>query len=415
MSNTTDAEESDGPVGMRARADELEAVLRWLRVDGIGQGRLRLLTQQFGRASIALGASSAEIAMILSVDEGAAARMLAEACSEAAAAPVAEEIQSLGRLGVEAVFEGDPRYPALLAATHDPPSVLFVRGPLAAAPEPAVAIVGSRGASSDGLVQAGRIACDLAARGVTVISGGARGIDAESHRGALRARGRTISVLATGAANPYPLENIPLFDSIVESGGCVMTEQPPSVTVRADLFPRRNRIIAGLSLVTLVVEAASRSGALLTARIAVDDLSREAACLPGPVHSATSEGCHRAIREGWAHLVTDAADVIELLQGARSVAEGAVELAARRESSSARPSARGLSESRGEAVPPAPRCSPDAEAVLAAIRAVGRAGLDELEQSLDWPVPRLACATLELEVAGRIRRLADGAFAERMR
>lgn len=422
MSNTTDAGDSDERGHVRAVEAELGAVLRWLRVDGIGQGRLRQLTQGFGRASIALGASSVAVAEVLSIDTAVAARMLSDACSDDATAAVAEEMRALGLLGVEPVFEGSGRYPALLAATHDPPAVLFVRGRLEAAPEPAVAIVGSRQATSYGRVQAGRIAGELAERGVTVISGGARGIDAESHRGALRASGRTIAVLATGATNPYPLDHISLFDSIVEAGGCVMTEQPPSVTVRPDLFPRRNRIIAGLSLVTLVVEAASRSGALLTARIAVDDLSREAACLPGPVESPWSEGCHRAIREGWAQLVTGANDVIELLHGARSVAEGAVELAVRRESrpeqaprrEPAEPRRR-VVESRREPVPPTSPCSPDAEAVLAAIRAAGRAGLDELEQALDWTVPRLACATLELEVAGRIGRLADGAFAERAR
>ena len=117
---------------------------------------------------------------------------------------------------------------------------------------------------------------------MTVVSGGARGIDAEAHRGALRAGGRTIAVLATGFAQPYPIEHAQLFETVVAGGGALVTEQPSFVTARPDLFPRRNRVIAALSLVTVVVEAANRSGALLTARIAVDDLSREAACMPGP-------------------------------------------------------------------------------------------------------------------------------------
>lgn len=317
-----------------------------------------------------------------------------------------DAIEALCFQRFRAVLEQDAGFPQLLLASHDPPAILFAAGELEAEPEAAVAIVGSRRATAYGRLHAGALAVALAERGVTVVSGGARGIDLEAHRGAMRAGGRTIAVLATGCARPYPDEHAELYETIAESGGCTLTEQPPFVLARPDLFPRRNRIIAALSLVTVVVEAAERSGALLTARIAVDDLGREAGCLPGRVDSPTSAGCHRAIREGWAQLVTSAEDVCALLESARSVAHGAVELG---------------SKFRGGRRPRAPDASPipvapkrplsaDAAAVLAAIRKERRAGLDELERLLEWPVSRLACATLELEMSGAVGRDAEGAF-----
>ena len=347
---------------------------------------------------------------------------------EARNADVTEELRTLAQRQARIVLEEDHDYPALLRASPDPPAMIFVRGDVLSAsarvqqPEIAVAIVGSRSATTYGVLQAGRIACELCERGVTVISGGARGIDAEAHRGALRAGGRTIAVVATGLAHPYPTAHEPLYDAIVDAGGCVMTEQPSAVTVRADLFPRRNRIIAALALVTVVVEAAQRSGALLTARIAVEDLSRDVGCLPGPVHSALSEGCHRAIRDGWARLVTSADDICEMIADARTLAMGAVEVARRdalvrtREVAPAqRASAVRASRCEKGSGRSSPKLSEDAALVLAAIKREGRAGIDELERALAWTIPRIACATLELEVAGEVDRDQQGAFVARRR
>ena len=385
-----------------AFGEESRAALRLLMCDGIGHARLRALRIRFGGARAALDAHADDFAAAIGVTPESAARLLRSA----------REIELTGALDALAaarmrpILEDSTDYPQLLRASHDPPALLFASGELAAEPEPAVAIVGSRRATAYGRLHAGTIAVALAERGITVVSGGARGIDAESHRGALRAGGRTIAVLATGCAHPYPVEHADLFATIAASGGCILSEQPPFVVARPDLFPRRNRIIAALSLVTVVVEAATRSGALLTARIAVDDLGREAGCLPGPVESPTSAGCHRAIREGWAQIVTNADEICELLVSARTVAHGARELAAR--SAATAPA----SEKPRDVVraAPAPHHSDDACAVLAAIRAEHHAGLDELERVLGWTVPRLARATLELEVAGAIRRDAEGAF-----
>lgn len=390
--------------------------MRFLLVRGVGVGRMRQLRLHCGSFARAITAGPAEIGAALRVDEAEATRVLSEAraCRE----PAAIELACASRLGAEICLLSDEWYPELLRASPDPPELLFVRGELPAAAEPAVAIVGSRRASAYGSLQAGALAVSLAERGVTIVSGGARGIDAEAHRGALRAGGRTIAVLATGFAQPYPAEHAELFDAVVAGGGALVTEQPSFMAARPDLFPRRNRVIAALSLVTVVVEAASRSGALLTARIAVDDLSREAACMPGPVTSALSAGCHRAIREGWAHLVTGADDVAEIIAESRMLVVGAREVAARTKSERAR-RPRCPSPVPRASQAPAPRevdrpsPSADAQAVSRAIRRLGAAGFDELERELAWTVPRIATAALELELHGLVARDSQGAFRVR--
>jgi len=398
------------------RDAEVDAALRFLLVPGVGLGRLRQLRLACGEFARALEADPPVVAAALRVDPAEAGRILSAA--RGAGGALEAERAAADRARVQFRILSDADYPELLRASPDPPELLFVRGELVADPEPAVAIVGSRRATAYGCLQAGALAVALAERGVTIVSGGARGIDAEAHRGALRAGGRSIAVLATGFSNPYPAEHAGLFDSLVDGGGALLTEQPSYVTARPDLFPRRNRVIAALSLVTVVVEAASRSGALLTARIAVDDLSRDAACMPGPVTSPLSAGCHRAIREGWASLVTSADDVIELLAESRTLVMGAQEAADRaraihRAERPSRAAAKGSSPSSRtmcEAATAAPACSDDAAAILAAVRRLGRAGFDELERELAWTVPRIATAALELELRGMVARDAEGAF-----
>jgi DNA protecting protein DprA len=355
-----------------------------------------------------------------------AARLLTAARSRGEDA--ARELANIARLGATTRILSDDAYPALLRSSPDPPETLFVRGELAAEPEPAVAIVGSRHATAYGRLEAGRLAAELVERGVVVVSGGARGIDAEAHRGAMRAGGRTIAVFAPGFAHPYPSEHRALFDAIVESGGALVTEQLTHISARPELFPRRNRIIAGLSLVTVVIEAANRSGALLTARIAVDDLSRDAACMPGPVGSAQSAGCHRAIREGWATLVTGAADVCEILFAARHLAAGAVEAASRGVDAAARGGHTGVVRPPGKrratqpsgaqggtatSTAPSAEISSDASALDSVLRRRRRASLDELMDELGWEVSRTTLALLDLERAGRVARDPDGGFASR--
>jgi DNA processing protein len=204
----------------------------------------------------------------------------------------------------------DADYPRALRATYDPPAVLYVEGTLAEAPA-AVAIVGSRGASPEGRAFARSLARDLAAAGALIVSGLARGIDGEAHRGTLEARGRTVAVLGSALDCLYPREHAALAQAIVEGGGAVVSEFPFGTGPQPHHFPRRNRIIAGLAQATLVVEAAEKSGALSTARFALDE-GREVLAVPGHPTEPLSAGANALLRDG-ATLVRSAADVAEAL------------------------------------------------------------------------------------------------------
>jgi DNA processing protein len=188
--------------------------------------------------------------------------------------------------------------------------VLFVRGRLVPQDSLASGIVGTRHATQYGLRQAERLAASLARAGLTIVSGLARGIDAAAHRGALSAGGRTLAVLGSGVLNIYPPEHGKLADEVIAHGALV-SESPPTAAPLAGVFPQRNRIISGLSLGSIIVEAGDRSGALITARLAMEQ-GREVFAVPGPVDSRNSRGCHRLIRDG-AKLVEDADDVLEEL------------------------------------------------------------------------------------------------------
>ncbi len=202
---------------------------------------------------------------------------------------------------------GDTAYPANLREIQAPPEQLYVRGALAEDDALAIAIVGSRTATPYGLAVAERLGADLAARGVTVVSGLARGIDSAAHRGALRAGGRTIAVLGSGVDVIYPPENRPLAGEI-EARGALVSQFAPGTRPLAGYFPARNRVIAGLSLGVVVVEAAEKSGSLITAGLA-GELGREVMAVPGPLTSPQSVGAHRLIQDG-AALIQDWEDVV---------------------------------------------------------------------------------------------------------
>jgi DNA processing protein len=205
---------------------------------------------------------------------------------------------------------GDARYPANLREITTPPERLYVRGGFEERDALAIAIVGSRAATSYGLAVAERLAADLAARGVTVVSGLARGIDSAAHRGALRAGGRTVAVLGSGVDVIYPPENRRLAADI-ESHGAVVSQFEPGTRPYSGNFPARNRVIAGLALGVVVVEAAEKSGSLITAGLA-GDLGREVMAVPGLLTSVQSVGAHRLIQDG-AALIQGWADVVGLL------------------------------------------------------------------------------------------------------
>lgn len=204
----------------------------------------------------------------------------------------------------------NPLYPAQLREIHDPPPILFVTGDPEVLSTPQLAIVGSRNPSASGKENAREFAFHLAKSGITITSGLAIGIDGACHTGALEADGLTIAVTGTGLDRVYPASQHQLAHAVAESGA-IVSEFPPGTEARASNFPRRNRIISGLSLGTLVVEAAEKSGSLITARLASEQ-GREVFAIPGSIHNPLARGCHRLIRQG-AKLVETAGDILEEL------------------------------------------------------------------------------------------------------
>ena len=280
------------------------AQVRLACVPGVGGVLRQRLLERFGSPEAVFAASPAELATVSKLGP-----KLAQLIPEFATSRVAEETLDLcRRRGVEIFVEGGPGYPRLLSQIPDPPGVLFVRGGLEPCDALAVAIVGSRHATAYGRRVAHQLASGLARAGYTIASGLARGIDHAAHRGALDAGGRTLAVLGSGVLEIYPPEHAELAVEVVREGALI-SEAPPLSSPQAGAFPSRNRIVSGLTLGTIVVEAADRSGALITARLAGEQ-GREVFAVPGPIDSRTSRGCHRLIRDG-AKLVETVDDVLE--------------------------------------------------------------------------------------------------------
>jgi DNA processing protein len=268
------------------------------------------LVERIGSAEAASNASAKVLQSIQGIGTAGAQRIARSL--EAARDLAQREIEQASRLGIDLVHLDDSRYPTLLRQTPAAPVVIWVKGSLEPRDLQSIGIVGSRRCSVYGREQAGRFGANLAANGVTVISGGARGVDTAAHNGALTSpNGRTIAVLGCGVDQVYPPENRELFDRIVAQGALV-SDFPLGTPPLPDHFPRRNRLISGMSRGVLVIEADERSGALITARYAVEDHNRPVFALPGRIDNPLSAGPHRLIREG-AVLVERIGDVIDNL------------------------------------------------------------------------------------------------------
>jgi len=280
--------------------------LKLIRADEVGPVGFARLLKQFDSVDRALGASVSELTKVDGIGAKTAERIAATRDKFDADA----ELDLAAKLGVWIVTIRDERYPHLLRQIYDPPPVLYLKGTLHRQDSLAVAIVGSRRCSFYGQEQASRLAHLLASAGFTICSGMARGIDTAAHNGALSACGRTLAAQGCGLAHVFPPENKKLFEAIPASGACI-SELPLQSEPRAEHFPPRNRIIAGLSLATIVIEAPLNSGALITAHAALD-YGREVMAVPGRVDSHLNAGPHKLIKEG-AKLVENVEDVMEAL------------------------------------------------------------------------------------------------------
>ncbi|MBV1686981.1 DNA-processing protein DprA [Novosphingobium sp. G106] len=350
---------------------EAFARIRLLRSPNIGPISYRQLLRRFGNARTAL-----EALPDLAARGGAPYRAAPES-------RIADEIAAIKRAGGRYLFHDFPDYPPLLAQIDSAPPILTVRGDAALAARPCVAVVGARNASAGAVKLSRDFAAALADAGFIVASGLARGIDGAAHRGALN--GGTIGVIASGIDIAYPPEHADLQEQIAEQG-LLIAEQPPGTEPLARHFPSRNRIIAGLAAGTLVVEAAPKSGSLITARLAAE-FGREVMAIPGSPLDSRSHGCNQLIRDGGV-LVQSPEDVIELLSGFD-----------------------GIPRSTFREAPPAYTANDDLgdePADIASLLTTAPVAVDELIRQSGTSAASVQLALLELEIAGRLMRHAGG-------
>ena len=365
--------------------DDHRAWLTALRTPGLGPGGLR---QWLDRADGDIHAALVQLRRGGAALDPAALAWL-ERPDEAR---LAQDLAWLAEPGHRLLRCTDADFPPQLEHIPQPPAVLFVAGDASLLLHPQVAIVGARAASASGMAHARAFARTLAEAGFTITSGMADGIDGAAHAAALDAGAKTLAVIGTGPDRVYPRKHHALARRLVEHGALV-SEFPPGTAARADHFPRRNRIISGLALGVLVVEAGLRSGSLITARLAAEQ-GREVFALPGSIHNPLASGCHRLIRDG-ARLVECAAEIVELLApAARSLG---LELAAR------------LGGEEVGTVTTATAADADYRRLLSAL-GHEPATMDELVQRTELSAAALSSMLLMLELDGRIERRSGNAY-----
>jgi DNA processing protein len=359
------------------------ALRPWLvlcRAPGIGSVAVRRLLEHFPDAAAAVAARTPAL-RAAGLDD-----TQIEALHRPDEAVLRRDLEWLAEPGRRLLCLEDPDYPAALKEIARPPPVLFVQGDAEWLAQPQIAIVGARSASPQGVENAKAFAAELARRGLTVTSGLALGIDGAAHRGALAAGGGTVAVCATGLDRVYPARHKALAHEIADSG-VLVSEFPPGVPPAAEHFPRRNRIISGLSMGVLVVEAARESGSLITARLALEQ-GREVFAIPGSIHNPMARGCHALIRQG-AKLVETVDDVLEEI-GPRL---GLRRATLRREAA---------------ASVAAPRDA-DETALLAAI-GDDAVAIDELAARVACPLAQLQSALTRLELEGLVAAVPGGRY-----
>lgn len=283
--------------------DTREALVVLNLLEGIGPVRVRQLLECFGDAAKVLQANRSALVRVKGIGDDLAGTIV----NWQSATDLAGELKHAEDFGVRLVFQNDDEYPELLREIYDPPIVLYVKGRMLPEDKNSIAMVGARRTTHYGQDTARKLSYQLAGHGITVVSGGARGIDSASHQGALSGKGRTIAVLGTGINIVYPAENAELYERIANNGA-VITQFPFNRKGDKQSFPIRNRIVAGMTLGTVVIEANQKSGALITANMAADN-NRQVFAVPGRIDSPQSRGCHNLIRNG-AALCENAEDIL---------------------------------------------------------------------------------------------------------
>ena len=368
--------------------DELLAWLTLLRAPGLGAAGMRALLRDAGSARAACSG----------IRKFRQLAGLGQAGLDWIRRPDTERLNAdlawLARPGHRLLRFDEADFPPQLETLSQPPAVLFVAGDPAVLLGPQIAIVGARSASTQGLATARDFARTLSHAGLIVTSGMADGIDGAAHRAALEAGGKTVAVIGTGPDLVYPRKHRDLAARIIENG-VIVSEFPPGTEARPDHFPRRNRLIAGLALGTLVVEAGLQSGSLITARLAAE-AGKEVFALPGSIHNPLAKGCHRLIRDG-ARLVETAAEVIEALAPAAQ-AQGA-ELRARLQAEDG--------SEMAPSGPPSRTQDPDYQSLIAALGDVP-ASLDELAGRTGLSPAALSSMLLLLELEGAVAPAVNG-------
>jgi DNA processing protein len=363
----------------------MEQLLAWLllkNAPGVGNRVFKELLERFGHPDEVIRASQKALLAV----RGVTPRTVAYLKSKTIPQEVLQDLEAAKKHNVSIVTLSDENYPAMLTQIPDPPPFLYVRGEIFA-DDRAVAVVGARNASQYGLQTANRLARELADCGVTVVSGMARGIDTAAHEGAVSAKGRTIAVAGCGLSRVYPPENKELFEAIAATGA-VISELAMNAPPHASHFPARNRIISGLCVGIVVVEAAARSGSLITARMALDQ-NREVMAVPGSVTSFKSAGTHSLIKQG-AALVENARDVLAHLAGPLLYTPQAAEIFSKQVSNACKA--------------PSNLNTALTDLQKKVLLALGPypVQMDELCRELALPVGELAAALLEMEIMGLV-------------
>ncbi len=353
----------------------------WLRLNRTGlEARKQLsLLKRFGTPEAIFAARDAELLATERITP-----VNVERLRECADSDVKSDLATIERWNLTLLRIDEPDYPERLKTIHDPPPLLFVYGQLTAADRTSVAIVGTRGATAYGKLVAEKLSSDLARRGITVVSGLARGIDTAAHHGALSAQGRTIAVCGCGVDIVYPTENKDLREKISKSGA-VISEFPLSSAPEFWHFPARNRVISGLSLGVVVVEAPENSGAVITADFAAEQ-GREIFAVPGNINSGKSKGCHRLIKDG-AKLVESVEDITNELG-----------LVVQPREATAAPK------------PPEIPLTPIEIRVYQAIT-LQQKHVDDITREAALPIAQTSAVLLQLEIKGLVRRYPGGMFA----